>query len=790
MDGPFVRIPDGSYDAILVSSLTESLGCLERFVAAATEHLAEGGVLLVSMENLAAPRSVRFVLEGRPGNTDPFGSLGEPERRVHATRVIRALATAGLLVEDTFQVPSRANAVGPEFLRTIFREGFLALPYLAGIPPARVWMRATKRALAAGSVLVGSGPPGHKENTLAALRGFLPADWEVVECEEGDEPVEFNRALTKSSGDVIWFLRAGTIPEETLFQNLLARTVISPAAPGEGEELTNPGDISGLMALRSDVFAVGPFAREFTIPQITYEDWMLRIEATGRLTHPVTGGYEHAQPAAPDRGSFEAESKALMDKWAELEIDPSGFASDDNPHRRASARQSAPWGGRIPRLSLCMIARDEERFLGRCLESAAPIADEIIVVDTGSTDRTVEIAESFGAKVIRFEWCDDFAAARNVALRAATGDWILSLDADEALRPDQHEILRKDIEDPGISGYHLRFKNHHTHAKTAGVVMIRLFRKLDGVHWENRIHEQMTTSLMKSGSASGLQLSISDVTVDHYGYLDEVMESRNKNERNDRLFKAHLAEKPDDIYMLYKYGDFLRRTTNRWRESLSYLRRAFDMVCAMPPCHRVELPYAAEIAALAALEYRRADNAVEADLIVQTALRDFVCTPNLHYLAAGLAVLRGAPDEAIGHYQRCIAFRDQVLVVPIQEGITSYVSITGIAQAYMQKGQRDKAERLLQQSIRFEPGYEVSTLLVSRLHLERGDLRKALLTLTNYLGDYPDSAGVCQQAALLLKELGYTSEAERMANRAIQLLEGQSLDFEANQLKERVFAPA
>ena len=108
----------------------------------------------------------------------------------------------------------------------------------------------------------------------------------------------------------------------------------------------------------------------------------------------------------------------------------------------------------------------------------------------------------------------------------------------------------------------------------------------------------------------------------------------------------------------------------------------------------------------------------------------------------------------------------------------------------MQKGQYDKADRLLQQSIRLEPSYEVSTLLVSRLHLERGDRRKALLTLSNYLDDYPDSAGVCQQAALLLKELGYTSEAERMAKQAIHLLEGQSLDFEANQLKERVFAPA
>jgi tetratricopeptide (TPR) repeat protein len=206
----------------------------------------------------------------------------------------------------------------------------------------------------------------------------------------------------------------------------------------------------------------------------------------------------------------------------------------------------------------------------------------------------------------------------------------------------------------------------------------------------------------------------------------------------------------------------------------------------MPPCHRVELPYAAEIAALCALEYRRTGQDEEAEFIIRKALQDFVCTPNLHYLAAGLALASGDPDAAIGHYKRCLAFREQILVVPIQEGVTSYVSITGIAQAYLQKGLIDKARRLLEQSIRLAPSYEISTLILSRLHIERGDPNAALNVLTTFLGEHPESAGACQQTAAIMKELGFKKEADGMANQAIYLLESHSLTVEANKVRETI----
>src|ERR1700730_1719400 len=108
------------------------------------------------------------------------------------------------------------------------------------------------------------------------------------------------------------------------------------------------------------------------------------------------------------------------------------------PHRQ-QAPHSPP---HRPTISLCVIARDEESFIGDCLASAQPFVDEIVVLDTGSTDATIEIARSYGARIGTFAWRDDFAAARNAAITLATCDWIFMLDADERLQPASGPQLR------------------------------------------------------------------------------------------------------------------------------------------------------------------------------------------------------------------------------------------------------------------------------------------------------------------------------------------------------------
>ena len=96
----------------------------------------------------------------------------------------------------------------------------------------------------------------------------------------------------------------------------------------------------------------------------------------------------------------------------------------------------------MSRISLCVIAKNEEAMIADCLESVRDVVDEMIVVDTGSLDRTVAIAEAAGARVVTFKWCDDFSAARNASIKAATGDWVLILDADERLGAGQGAAIR------------------------------------------------------------------------------------------------------------------------------------------------------------------------------------------------------------------------------------------------------------------------------------------------------------------------------------------------------------
>jgi glycosyltransferase involved in cell wall biosynthesis len=102
----------------------------------------------------------------------------------------------------------------------------------------------------------------------------------------------------------------------------------------------------------------------------------------------------------------------------------------------------------MPTLSLCMIVKNEAENLPRCLASVAGLVDEMIVLDTGSTDGTVDLARSLGAQVEHFVWCDDFSQARNVALEYVTGDWVLVLDADEVLRPEAARDIRSLIDRP------------------------------------------------------------------------------------------------------------------------------------------------------------------------------------------------------------------------------------------------------------------------------------------------------------------------------------------------------
>jgi tetratricopeptide (TPR) repeat protein len=223
--------------------------------------------------------------------------------------------------------------------------------------------------------------------------------------------------------------------------------------------------------------------------------------------------------------------------------------------------------------SFCLIVRNEQDNLPRCLTSVAGLGLDIVVADTGSSDGTPEIARRFGARVVDFPWCDDFAAARNETLRHARGDWIFWLDADESLDPTQRDKFRALLASlrPEPVAYVMTQRSLGP-GGTAGmrVPQVRLFRRDPAIHWEYRVHEQLQPSLQRAGHA----LCWTDIVITHTGYQDPAVHVR-KLERNLRLLRLDQADHPDDAFTLYNLG-VACSGLGRHAEALPLLRRSLE----------------------------------------------------------------------------------------------------------------------------------------------------------------------------------------------------------------------
>ncbi|HEY9614444.1 glycosyltransferase [Allocoleopsis sp.] len=200
-----------------------------------------------------------------------------------------------------------------------------------------------------------------------------------------------------------------------------------------------------------------------------------------------------------------------------------------------------------PFLSLCMIVKNESENLLRCLASAKPYVDEIIVVDTGSEDETPDIARRYGAKVLFFEWCNDFAAARNYSISQATGHWILVLDADEELVVESENFFEKINLNTEVIAYSLELNDINDLSPKTPSYLIRLFRNLPDILYVNRFHEQLR---YQSSNLNCKQYeSLEGVKILHYGYFKEKAKQKTLNRnipileqmrQNERLSFMHL----------------------------------------------------------------------------------------------------------------------------------------------------------------------------------------------------------------------------------------------------------
>jgi tetratricopeptide (TPR) repeat protein len=234
-------------------------------------------------------------------------------------------------------------------------------------------------------------------------------------------------------------------------------------------------------------------------------------------------------------------------------------------------------------LSLCMIVKDEERMLPRCLCSVQGIVDQMVVMDTGSCDRTPDIIQAQGAELYRFDWCDDFAAARNAALQYVTGDWVLVLDADETLAPGIVPQLKAAIEQSDLLVINLL--RQEIGAKQSPYSMVsRLFRHHPGLRFQRPYHEWI------DDSAIALQAqephwhigALDDVAILHTGYSAEHINQQQKYERAQRIMAKALAMEPGDAYLCSKLGA-LYIENHQPQKGVQYLWQGLQAQPTEPP---------------------------------------------------------------------------------------------------------------------------------------------------------------------------------------------------------------
>lgn len=350
-------------------------------------------------------------------------------------------------------------------------------------------------------------------------------------------------------------------------------------------------------------------------------------------------------------------------------------------------------------VSLCMIARNEEDVIARCLQSVRGAADETIVLDTGSSDRTASIARGEGAAVYSFEWKRHFAEARNAAIAYAQGDWILVLDADERLEDGQALMLRRYIADnPEADGFFVRIVNYFGSEERQGGSSVssslRLFRNRPGYRYEGRIHEQIVQPILVANPHA--KLLYSKLTLLHGGYLSEVVQRKGKVRRNIELLEQELQTTDQVAFHRYNLGvEYMRvgeiglalEQFRLSRSSMDWTKASFGHVVVLR-----------EINCLQALG--RWDEALERSVAASSALADY---PDLHLNRARIHHRLQQWDEAAVALRRALDIGEAPPKYTSVSGSGTYAACFHMGKTCEMAGRYEEAAAWYAESLKWKP---------------------------------------------------------------------------------------
>jgi GT2 family glycosyltransferase/tetratricopeptide (TPR) repeat protein/2-polyprenyl-3-methyl-5-hydroxy-6-metoxy-1,4-benzoquinol methylase len=497
--------------------------------------------------------------------------------------------------------------------------------------------------------------------------------------------------------------------------------------------------------------------------------------------------------------------RRFRDKWSGAQVEP---AASEPP------AISQPWkigrhasGGLVlqPKeqilrphseqsISLCMIVRDEEAHIADCLKSIKPYVDEMIVVDTGSKDRTLEIARSLGAKVIETTWSDSFSAARNVSLEHATGDWIIWMDADDVIDEESGKALRQCIEqaDERILGFIAQVHCPAGPGEEGETIVdhVKLFRNRSDLRFELRIHEQILPSLRRAGG----EIARAPIHVRHTHYDHSPEGQQKKRQRDQRLLELDLAENPEHPFVHFNMGmtalhekDYPRAITHL-RKSVdlsapqdSQVRKAYALLAsayraldkpqeALQVCQEARKVYPDDIELLfnEALAWQMAGDLQRAE---QTFLHLLSNKPKGDYLASvdtgifsykarhnlgAVCEQLGKPANAEGCWRQVVAEQSDFLP-----------SWLALGELLISQGRKDDLENLTRQAERCDS--VMAYLLRGRAALKQGDLLKAEASFRDAVEKEPHTEEGCRFLSHTLLQRGERREVESILRHLIEL---------------------
>ncbi|OGJ86835.1 MAG: hypothetical protein A2268_14280 [Candidatus Raymondbacteria bacterium RifOxyA12_full_50_37] len=367
-------------------------------------------------------------------------------------------------------------------------------------------------------------------------------------------------------------------------------------------------------------------------------------------------------------------------------------------------------------ISLCIIVKDEAVFLDRCLASYAGLADETIVVDTGSADGSDTVAARHGARVFHEPWEGDFSKARNQSLARATGDWIVWTDADDIVTPENREkiVQFRDAHALNVC-FSFLIKNSQDGVLGSVFNQVRMFPRHNAIRFRNRVHEQVLPSIQELGFST----VYTDIMVVHTGYSSpEVVEK--KQVRNLAILEDEMRKHPDHPVILFSYAGTLV-DLKRHKEAVPWYLKAMELAEKQQSERHI---YEGVPVALGAL-YGRLKEYGKARPWVDKAYALDPSHPQTNSMLGELAELAGDSEAAIRHFEFVLTCEEKPTFIPVDVNMLKINACAHLGGLYMKKGDKKKMVAILDKALEIKTGKKTRPSDRGRVFFDRGDFLQA-----------------------------------------------------------------